>query len=91
MRWSLWAPRPPREWRISPLFIVEPATSRFPVPQTLITNVQIFDGVSDKLTPGNVLVEANLIKEIADSISAPFVASPSSTSKLTMGGSEASE
>jgi hypothetical protein len=46
-----------------------------PVPQTLITNVQIFDGVSDKLTPGNVLVEANLIKEIADSISAPFVAS----------------
>jgi hypothetical protein len=29
-----------------------------PLPQTLITNVQIFDGVSDKLTPGSVLKAA---------------------------------
>jgi imidazolonepropionase-like amidohydrolase len=42
-----------------------------PLPQTLITNVQIFDGVSDKLTPGSVLIEGNLIKEIGDSIAAP--------------------
>jgi imidazolonepropionase-like amidohydrolase len=42
-----------------------------PVPQTLITNVQIFDGINDKLMPGNVLIEGNLIQEVGDSISAP--------------------
>jgi imidazolonepropionase-like amidohydrolase len=44
------------------------------LPQTLITNVQIFDGVNDKLTPGSVLIEGNLIKQIGDSISAPDAA-----------------
>jgi imidazolonepropionase-like amidohydrolase len=44
------------------------------VPQTLITNVQIFDGVSDKLTPGSVLIEGNLIKQIGESLSAPDAA-----------------
>jgi adenine deaminase len=40
--------------------------------QTLITNVQIFDGVNEKRMAGNVLVEGNLIKQIsAQSISAP--------------------
>ena len=40
--------------------------------QTLITNVQIFDGVNDGLTAGNVLVEGNLIKQVsADTIDAP--------------------
>ena len=42
-----------------------------PLPQTLFTNVQIFDGVNNKLTPGSVLIEGNLIKQIGDSISAP--------------------
>ena len=42
-----------------------------PTPQTLITNVQIFDGVNDELTAGSVLIEGNLVKEIGDSISAP--------------------
>ncbi len=45
-----------------------------PLPQTLITNVQIFDGTSDKLAPGSVLIEGNLIKQIGDSISAPDAA-----------------
>ena len=31
---------------------------------TLIKNVNIFDGVSDKLTPGSVLIENNLIKAV---------------------------
>ena len=31
---------------------------------TLIQNVRIFDGVNNKLTPGNVLIENNLIKEV---------------------------
>jgi len=40
--------------------------------QTLITNVQIFDGVNEKRMAGNVLVEGNLIKQVsAESISAP--------------------
>ena len=40
--------------------------------KTLITNVQIFDGVNDGLTAGNVLVEGNLIKQVsADTIDAP--------------------
>ena len=40
--------------------------------QTLITNVQIFDGVNDGLTAGNVLVEGNLIKQVsAETIDAP--------------------
>jgi imidazolonepropionase-like amidohydrolase len=40
--------------------------------QILITNVQIFDGRRNKLTPGNVLVEGNLIREISSqAIDAP--------------------
>jgi len=39
--------------------------------QTLFTNVQIFDGVSEERTAGNVLVEGNLIKQVsAEPISA---------------------
>ena len=37
-----------------------------PKPQVLITNVNVFDGKSDKLTEGmSVLVEGNLIKKVA--------------------------
>jgi imidazolonepropionase-like amidohydrolase len=40
--------------------------------QTLFTNVQIFDGVNDERTAGNVLVEGNLIKQVsAEAINAP--------------------
>ena len=40
--------------------------------QTLFRNVQIFDGVSDKLIAGNVLVEGNLIKTVSTgAITAP--------------------
>ena len=38
---------------------------------TLIQNVKIFDGVNDKLTPGNVLIENNLIKQVGDIKTAP--------------------
>ncbi len=33
---------------------------------TLITNVNIFDGMHDRLTPGSVLIENNLIKSVGD-------------------------
>jgi len=40
--------------------------------QTLFTNVQIFDGVSEERMAGNVLVENNLIKQISEeAINAP--------------------
>ena len=40
--------------------------------QTLITNVQIFDGVNEERMADNVLVEGNLIKQVsAKPISAP--------------------
>ena len=40
--------------------------------QTLFTNVQIFDGVSEERTTGNVLIEGKLIKQIsAEAINAP--------------------
>ncbi len=40
--------------------------------QTLFTNVQIFDGVSEERMAGNVLVEGNLIKQVsATAINAP--------------------
>jgi hypothetical protein len=40
-----------------------------PKPQVLITNVNIFDGFSDKLATGmSVLVEGNHIKEVGKSI-----------------------
>ncbi|MEP4076291.1 amidohydrolase family protein [Haloferula sp.] len=39
--------------------------------QTFITNVQIFDGKTDKLTAGNVLIEGKLIKEVGASVKAP--------------------
>ncbi len=38
---------------------------------TLITNARIFDGVNEKLTDGDILIENNLIKEIGSSIKAP--------------------
>lgn len=38
--------------------------------QILIKNVKIFNGVDNKLTPGNVLVEGNLIKSLGKNISA---------------------
>jgi imidazolonepropionase-like amidohydrolase len=56
---------------LSALFASSAWAKDEPLPQTLITNVQIFDGVSDKLTPGRVLIEGNLIKQIGESISAP--------------------
>jgi len=40
-------------------------------PITLFTNVQVFDGTSDKLIKADVLVEGNLIKQIAKDIKAP--------------------
>ena len=39
--------------------------------QTLIQNVRIFDGLNDRLTPGHVLIENNLIKSIGDIKSVP--------------------
>jgi imidazolonepropionase-like amidohydrolase len=38
---------------------------------TLIENVRIFDGLNNRLTPGDVLIENNLIKSIGDIKSAP--------------------
>ena len=38
---------------------------------TLIQNVKIFDGVNDELTPGHVLIENNLIKEVGAIESVP--------------------
>lgn len=37
----------------------------------LFENVNIFDGLNDKLTPGNVLVVGNLIKEIGENLPRP--------------------
>jgi imidazolonepropionase-like amidohydrolase len=37
----------------------------------LIQNVKIFDGVNDKLTPGHVLIENNLIKQVGAIQTAP--------------------
>jgi hypothetical protein len=48
---------------LSALFASSAWAKDEPLPQTLITNVQIFDGVSDKLTLGSVLMEGNLIKQ----------------------------
>jgi imidazolonepropionase-like amidohydrolase len=38
---------------------------------TLIENVKIFDGHSEKLAAGNVLIEGNLIKDVGAKVSAP--------------------
>lgn len=38
---------------------------------TLISNVKIFDGKTNKLTPGSVLIEDNLIKEVGAGIKSP--------------------
>jgi imidazolonepropionase-like amidohydrolase len=38
---------------------------------TVIKNVNIFDGVSDGLTAGSVLIENNLIKDVGESVDAP--------------------
>ena len=37
----------------------------------LIKNVNIFDGVNDRLTPGSVLIENNLMKEVGANVQAP--------------------
>jgi imidazolonepropionase-like amidohydrolase len=48
------------------------AAEEKPKPQVLFTNVNIFDGFSDKLAEGmSVLVEDNHIKEVGKSIEAP--------------------
>jgi imidazolonepropionase-like amidohydrolase len=55
--------------------------------QTLFTNVQIFDGVSEERLAGNVLVEGNLIKQVsAEAISAPGAAVIDSGSRTLMPG-----
>ena len=41
------------------------------VSHVLIQNVKIFDGVNNKLTPGHVLIENNLIKEVGSIESVP--------------------
>ena len=41
-----------------------------PVSQTFITNVRVFDGVSDQLTSGDVLIEGNLIKRVGKGLKA---------------------
>ena len=41
----------------------------------LITNAQIFDGVNEKLTKADILIENNLIKEIGSNLKAPQDAS----------------
>jgi imidazolonepropionase-like amidohydrolase len=52
----------------SPLAIAQDSAPK----QTLFTNVQIFDGVNEERTTGNVLVESNLIKQVSEEpISAP--------------------
>ena len=52
---------------IAPVYAEDAATN-----QILITNVRIFDGVSDELMQGQLLVEDNLIAAVsADPISAP--------------------
>ena len=38
---------------------------------TLITNINIFDGVNNRLMPGNVLIENNLIKAVGFNVKAP--------------------
>ena len=49
-----------------------PVQAEEAVPQTLITNVNVFDGKTEKLVEAqDVLIEGNLIKQIGDSISAP--------------------
>ena len=48
------------------------AEDEAPPPQTLFTNVMIFDGIDETRMAGNVLVEGNLIKQIAvGTINAP--------------------
>jgi imidazolonepropionase-like amidohydrolase len=55
----------------APAKSAEAAEEKKPV-QILFTNVNIFDGFSDKLSPGmSVLVEGNYIKEVGKSIKAP--------------------
>ena len=39
--------------------------------QTLFTNVNIFDGVTNRLSSGSVLVEGNMIRQVGGDISAP--------------------
>ncbi len=53
----------------SALLAITPAISAEPKPQTLITNVNIFDGKSDKLAMGmSVLVEGSMIKEVTKGV-----------------------
>ena len=55
----------------SPALSADATEEKKPV-QILFTNVNIFDGFKDKLSPGmSVLVEDNYIKEVGKSIKAP--------------------
>ena len=38
---------------------------------TLLSNARIFDGENDRLTPGSVLIENNLIKSVGSNVRAP--------------------
>ncbi|QDV54616.1 metal-dependent hydrolase family protein [Rosistilla oblonga] len=38
---------------------------------TLITDVNVFDGVADRLTPGRVLIEGNLIRAVGPNVETP--------------------
>jgi hypothetical protein len=42
-----------------------------PLPQILVTNVNVWDGTSDGVVEADVLVEGNLIKEVAAGIRTP--------------------
>jgi len=53
------------------LFSIQAVAQDAEPSRTLITNVNIFDGVNDGLMPGSVLIENNLIVEIGNEIDAP--------------------
>ena len=53
------------------LFSIQVAAQDTEPSWTLITNVNIFDGLNDGLMPGDVLIENNLITEIGPNLNAP--------------------
>ena len=60
-------------------------------PQTLITNVSVWDGTSDALAIGqSVLVEGNLIKQVGPNISAPSGATVRGTNSVRTRGNDSS-
>lgn len=51
---------------------IQPAGAQGEKPSyTLITNVNIFDGMHDRLTPGSVLIENNLSKSVGIDVKTP--------------------